>query len=259
MATAPSPKDIYERAKQEGQRRLTMTSVEKLSTGFIAGVTIIFGIVALAVTHSLALGLGAGPAELLGALAFSIGLVFVVVGRTELFSENFFGPVAAALSGDRARSARALGRLWALTLISNLIGGAVLAGLLTVEGALPDGAPDALTAIAEEIAGRGALATIVRAVAAGALLTLLSYMLHACDSIRSRISVTLMVGFFVAVGPFDHVVVSALHLLFGVWFGDAVSYVDLTENVGLATAGNLAGGLLLITLTHTAQVKASRS
>lgn len=237
---------------------MTMTRLEKISTGFIAGVTIIFGIVALAVTHSLALELGPGPAELLGALAFSIGLVFLVVGRTELFSENFFGPVAAAVSGDRAGRSRALGELWALTLISNLVGGAVLAALLTIDGALPDGAPDTLRAIAEETAKQGALSTVARAVAAGALLTLLSYMLHACDSIRSRISVTVMVGFFVAVGPFDHVVVSALHLLFGVWFGGAVTYADVGENVVLATAGNVAGGLLLITLTHTAQVKASR-
>jgi hypothetical protein len=32
-----------------------------------------------------------------------------------------------------------------------------------------------------------------------------------------------MVGFFVAIGPFDHVVVSALHLLYGALLGDAVS------------------------------------
>ncbi len=57
--------------------------------------------------------------------------------------------------------------------------------------------------------------------AAGALLTLLSYMLHGCDSIGSRITVTYMVGFFVAVGSFDHAVVSALHLLFGIWMSAA--------------------------------------
>lgn len=66
-----------------------------------------------------------------------------------------------------------------------------------------------------------------------------------------------MVGVFLALGPSDHLVVSALHVLFGVWLSDTVSYTELLANIGLATIGNIAGGLLLITLTHSAQVKAS--
>ncbi len=48
-----------------------------------------------------------------------------------------------------------------------------------------------------------------------------------------------MVGFLVAVRPFDHVVVSALHLLFGLWLQAPVGYADLGVNLGLCTAGNL--------------------
>ena len=260
MAVAPSPDEIYDAAKREGERRLAMPPLEQTSTGFIAGVTIVFGITALGVTHALAEpDLGTGPAKLLGALAFAIGLVFLVVGRSELFTENFFDPVAAAIDeGGRSAWVRLL-RLWVFTLVLNLVGGAVLVAVLAVEGALPTGAPEALTKVAEDIVGKGAAATLARAVLAGALLTLLSYMLHAVSSVRGRISVAFMVGFLVALGPFDHVVVSALHVLFGVWLSDAVTYGDLVANLALATAGNLVGGLLLMTLTHTAQVKGSRA
>ncbi len=140
----------------------------------------------------------------------------------------------------------------------NLVGGAVLVAVLSIEGALPSGAPEALTTIAEEITHKTVLATLARAVLAGALLTLLSYMLHAVTSVRGRITVAYMAGFLVALGPFDHVVVSALHLLFGVWLGGAVTYADIGANIGISTAGNLIGGLLLITLTHSAQVKGAR-
>ena len=64
-------------------------------------------------------------------------------------------------------------------------------------------------------------------------------------------------GSLLALGPFDHVVVSALHVLFGVWLSDAVTYVDVVVNIGLSTLGNMLGGLLLITLTHAAQVKSA--
>ncbi len=98
MAVAPIPQEIYDRAKGEGERRLSASLLEQVSTGFIAGVTVVFGLVALAVaTELVEPALGAGPGKLAGALGFGIGLVFLVVGRSELFTENFFDPVATAI------------------------------------------------------------------------------------------------------------------------------------------------------------------
>lgn len=254
--TEPAPKDIYRRAKSEGERRLFMPPLEQVSTGFIAGVTIVFGIVALAMAeHLVEPALGSGPAKLAGALAFGMGLVFLVIGRSELFSENFFDPVAAAIGRRERTTWLRLVRLWAIILALNLLGGAVMAGVFVVEGALPSAAHGVLVTVAEEIAAKSGLATFMRAIAAGTLLTLLSYLLHAVSSSGSRIVLAYLVGVFLALGPFDHVVVSALHLLAGLWLGAGITYADVGTNVLLATAGNLLGGLLLMTLTHTAQAK----
>lgn len=256
MPNAPSPEEIYERAKSEGRRRLDMPALEQVATGFIAGVTIVFGIVAYGVTVALLEpDVGPGVAQMFGALAFATGLVFLVVGRSELFSENLFDPVAAAVDEPRNGAWWRLVRLWSVILVLNLVGGAVLVAVLMVDGALPSGSGDALAAAAHEIVGKGWAATLARAVLAGALIALLSYLLHSSSTTTARILVTLMVGFFLATGPFDHVVVSALHVLFGVWWTGQIGYADLAANIGLSTAGNLAGGLLLITFTHTAQVK----
>jgi formate/nitrite transporter FocA (FNT family) len=259
MSVAPSPEAVYERAKAEGRRRLSMPLLEQVATGFIAGVTIIFGIVALSATDALiAPDLGTGVATVAGALAFGIGVVFLVVGRSELFSENLFDPVAAAIDqGGSAVWGRVL-QLWATILVLNLVGGGVLVALLTVDGALPAGAADSLVQMAGDIAARSWDATVVRAILAGALITLLSYMLSACDTVSARILVAFIVGFFLALGPFDHVIVSALQLLFGIWDSSTVQYSDLWRNVALSSFGNVAGGLLLITLTHTAQAHGGR-
>ncbi|MEX1004363.1 MAG: formate/nitrite transporter family protein [Acidimicrobiia bacterium] len=256
MSVPPSPAEIYDRAVEEGRRRLSMPPLEQVATGFIAGVTIVFGIVALGVVEALVKPVaGPGIARIAGALAFAIGVVFLVVGRTELFSENFFDPVAAVIGAGRAAAYVALIRLWGTILVLNLVGGAVLTLVLTIDGALPESAPETLIGAAERIATKQWAATLARAVMAGALLTMLSYLLAATDSVTARVSVSYMVGFLLALGPFDHVVVSALHLVFGLWLGGPIGYGDLLQNLGLSTAGNLAGGLLLITLTHTAQVK----
>ena len=214
MPVAPDPRDIYDRAKDEGDRRLRMTVLDQVATGFIAGVTIVFGIVALAVATSLVEpALGPEVAQLAGALAFAIGVVFLIVGRSELFSENFFDPVAAAIADDGRGVWLRLLRLWVTVLVLNLIGGAVLLAVMTIEGALPPAADDALVTVAEEIAAKSWPATLARAVLAGALITLLSYMLKAVDTVAARILVAYMVGFLLALGPFDHVVVSGLHVL----------------------------------------------
>ena len=256
MAVAPTPDQIYDRAKEEGQRRLGLSALDQVATAFIAGVTIVFGIVALGVVYALVEPqFGPEVAKLAGALAFGVGVVFLIVGRSELFSENFFDPVAVAIDARRAGVWGRLLRLWGVTLVLNLVGGAVLLAVVTVEGALPAEANSALVKVAEEIVAKQWPATLSRAVLAGALLTLLSYMLKAVDSVTARILVAYMVGVFLALGPFDHVVVSALHVLFGVWTTDAVTYADVAVNMLLSTGGNLVGGLLLITLTHAAQVK----
>lgn len=256
MTVAPAPHEIYDRSKAEGRRRLLMSPLDQVTTGFIAGVTIVFGIAALGVVTALAEPqLGPELAKLAGALAFGLGLVFLIVGRSELFSENFFDPVAAAIDGRRPGVWTRLLRLWAVTLVLNLVGGAVLLAVVSVDGALPAAASGALDTVAEELAHKQWSATLARAVLAGALITLLSYMLSAVNSVTARILVAYMVGVLLALGPFDHVIVSALHILFGVWNSAAVGYADVGANIALSTLGNLLGGLLLITLTHTAQVK----
>ena len=258
MPGAPTPEEVYDRAVEEGGRRLSMSGLELVSTGFIAGFTIVFGVIGLGVVHALVEpSFGLGVAKLGGALAFGIGLVFLVVGRSELFTENFFDPVAAALDAEGRAVWLLVARLWAVILLLNMVGAGAMAAVFAVDGALPEGAPGVLARVAEEVASKSVTATLARAVAAGALITLLSYLLQAVDSVRGRISVSYMVGFFVALGPFDHVVVSATHLLFGVWFDGAVSYGDVLLNMAVSAPGNLLGGVLFVTLTHAAQARGS--
>lgn len=259
MSGVPSPETIYARSQEEGRRRLSMPVVEQVATGFIAGVTIVLGIVAFGVTHALiAPDIGPGVATIGGAMGFGLGVVFLVVGRSELFSENFFDPVAAAIDAHARAAWGRLVQLWLATFVFNLVGGSLIVMLVTVDGALPDGAAASLVRVAEEIAARSWEATLVRAVLAGALITLLSYMLSSCNTVTGQIAVAFSIGFLLALGPFDHVIVSALHLLFGIWEADTIRPADLWRNMALSTTGNMAGGLFLITLTHTAQVKGGR-
>ena len=69
---------------------------------------------------------------------------------------------------------------------------------------------------------------------------------------------TYLVGFVLAVGPFDHVVVTALHVFFGILFGALIGFGALAAIIGVAAAGNLVGGVGLVALSHAAQAKGER-
>ncbi len=146
-------------------------------------------------------------------------------------------------------------RLWSVTFLLNLLGGGLFAWILSLEGALPDGAPAAFNRTAEEMAGRGKLVLFVKAIAGGALVTLLSFLLQAVNTVNSRIVMAYMVGFLLTIGPFDHVIVLSLHVLFGILLDAQVAILDLAKCLLVVMAGNLVGGLGLVTLTHIAQAK----
>ncbi len=255
MAVAPTPSEIFQRSASEGKRRLDQSLLDLLATSFIAGFTIVFGIVALGVVHALVeprLGPIAQPA---GALAFGFGLVFLIVGRAELFTENFFDPVAAAFARSESRIVPRILRLWLLTFVLNLVGGGLFALVFRLPGVLPAGADAALSKVAEQIAARDPWAGLMSAIVGGSLVALLSFMLVGTDSVASRIIVAYFVGVLLALGPFDHVIVTTLHLLFGILFGASIGFGDLAAIMGIVMAGNLVGGVGLVTLSHVAQAK----
>lgn len=251
----PSPSQIFELAEAEGRERLERGLLGQASTGFTAGFNIVFAIVALGITrHLVSERYGTALGDLAGALAFGIGLTFLVVGRSELFTENFLDPLAARASGIQ-RFWRRLSRLWSFSLVFNLVGGALLTLIVTTEGAIPQGAPVALVEVAEEMARKDAWADFMNAIAGGALVTLLTWLVLCVGSGFGRFAVAWAVGSFLALGPFNHVVVTVLHLFFGVRYGATYGYEELAVVGAIATAGNLVGGVLFVTLLRAGQAK----
>lgn len=252
MPTALAPEEIFERAVAEGNRRLDQSLLELVATSFIAGFTVVFGIVALGILHA---AVGGDLATVAGALAFAPGIVFLIVGRAELFTENFFDPLAAAFDRDGSWLLGSLGRLWAVTFALNLLGGGLMVLVFSVNGALPSGTGEALAKTATEIVHRGALAEFAAAIAGGILVTLLSFLVAASNEGLNRTLMAFFVGFLLALGPFDHVVVTMLHTFLGLLYGAEFGVGEFLATSVIVTAGNLVGGIGIGTLTHVAQAK----
>jgi formate-nitrite transporter family protein len=254
------PDEIYRRARDEGRRRLARPVLELVATALVGGFDVAFGVIAFALAAG-AVTASVQPAlsHLVGALAFGIAFVFVVIGKSELFTENFLVPVAGLERGSRASWLK-LAELWSGTLLLNLVGGAALAVIVTSKGVLPQSSHEELVRLAERVTSHSAVAELLSAVVAGALMTLMTWFVEgAAETAGIRIVMSWIVGSLIALGTFNHAIVSTIELVFGMRYGAAVSVGELFTNLGLAVAGNLIGGLLLVTFARSAQAFAATS
>jgi formate/nitrite transporter FocA (FNT family) len=251
----PQPEDIYRRTKDEGERRLERPLLEMISTALAAGFDIVAGIVALGIVGaSLESKAGLGPAHVVASLGFGIGFVFLVVGRGELFTENFLVPIAG-LDHRRGSSWLGLAKLWITSPLFNVLGGLVMILLLTTHRVLPSGTAGTLVKNAEAIHAHGTLTLFVSAVFAGALITAMTWFVEGQESMVVRVVVAWIAGALLALGAFDHVIVVTLELIFGYRFGAHFAWTFILGNFFLAAAGNMLGGIGLVTLNRLTQGK----
>jgi formate/nitrite transporter FocA (FNT family) len=252
----PEPEDIYERTKKEGQRRLERPLAEEVSTALAAGFDIVAGIVALAlVVRFLEHWMGKDAAHVFGSLGFGIGFIFLIVGRGELFTENFLVPLAGLDHRDGA-AWRNLTKLWLTSPIFNVIGGLVMILILTTHSVLPFGTGTVIVDVAETIHANGWLALFMSAVFAGGLITAMTWFVEGQESMMVRVVVAWIVGAFLALGGLNHVIVVTLELIFGYRYGASYDWVFIVQNFFLAASGNIVGGVGLVTLNRFTQGRA---
>ena len=255
MSDGHEPEELYRRTAREGERRLSRDALELSATSFVAGIDVVFGLIALGVTHHLVAPRG-GPelADLAGSLAFGIAFVFIIVGKSELFTENFLVPIAGLNPRDR-RSLYKLGELWAISPVLNIIGGTLLILVVTTNGVLPEGTGAALTEIVRPLDNNDVPSAFMSAVAAGALITLMTWVVEGVDDLGVNVVCAWIFGALLALGHFNRVIVVTLEFIFGNRYGAGVGWEDALSNFGIAAVGNMAGGLLFVTLTRIGQAK----
>src|SRR5579871_2436142 len=117
----PEVEEAFERLVSEGTDRLNRPLLPLLATGLLGGIDVGVGVLAyLAVDH-------ATGQPLLGAAAFTVGFIALLLASSELFTENFLVPVTARAAGRGTWFQ--LGRLWVVTLAANLVGGLMMAAM----------------------------------------------------------------------------------------------------------------------------------
>ena len=252
------PSEIEERATGVGAERLDRSSFDMLLTAVIGGVEVsLGGFAAMAVLGGAVATfpqLDQFAALSLAALVFPVGFLFVVIGRSELYTENFLIPVVAVL--NRTRPASALVKIWAISWVGNMLGCAGMALLLNVPGSIGHSVLHGYAVYTEHKLAVPYLGVFVSALLAGMIMTILTWVLLALHNAMDRILAIWAAGFLIFATGVSHTVVGASILFAG--FAEAhLPFWQVLVWLALATAGNLVGGVGFVTLFRFVQSRST--
>lgn len=255
MTNEPHPLDVVaptriaQLVEEVALRKVRLGFVETFTLGMLAGAFIAFG----AMFHTVVITgseLGFGPTRLLGGLAFSLGLVLVIVGGAELFTGNSL--IVMARASHRITTA-ALLRNWGIVYLGNLVGAVATAVLVHLAGLLNmgDGAVgETALAIATAKLSLDPLQIFVRAILCNILVCLAVWMCFAAHSVSGKVIVILFpVTAFVAMG-FEHSVANMYLLPAAMLHAGTPDAAGFLANLLVVSAGNVIGGGLLVALVY---------
>jgi formate transporter len=192
--------------------------------------------------------LGFGPTRVLGGLSFCLGLILVVVAGAELFTGNNLIAMAWA---SRLITTREVLRNWLLVYLGNVVGclGTVLLVWWSDISGLGDGSVgETAVRIAQGKAGLSVVEAFTRGLLCNALVCLAVWLAIGARSVTDKILAILFpITAFVAIGA-EHSIANWFFLPYGlaVAASGAVPLAGIGRNLVAATAGNVAGGTLLV-------------
>ena len=237
---APVEEEIeehFDRIVEEGAQRLARSWSSMLVTGTFGGMEIGVGVMAyLAVMHET-------HSHLLAGLAFGIGMIALLLAKSELFTEGFLVPIAAVAAKEA--SVRQLLRLWGTTLVMNLVGGWIF--MWIVVQAFPQWKPDLEEAARHFVDAGFTLQSVCLAILAGSTITLMSRMQQGTDSDVAKMAVAVADGFILVGLQLFHSVLDSLLIFGAIHAGVPIDYMDWLGWFGYTVLFNMVGGLLLVT------------
>ncbi|MFC4638927.1 formate/nitrite transporter family protein [Deinococcus hohokamensis] len=188
---------------------------------------------------------------LIAKFGYSVGFLIVVLGRQQLFTENTLTPILPLMHDWSLHKLWQVLRLWAVVLLTNLIGAFLFAWVVGNTEVFDPGVRATFTEIGRAAAEPPFWTLLIRGVFAGWLIALMVWLLPAAQT--ARVSV-IIITFLVGLGEFSHIIAGSVEVLYLVMTG-ALNFAKYLLDYMLPTLfGNILGGVALVAALNHAQV-----
>jgi formate transporter len=245
---AYAPREIAHRIETLGVTKARSDTVSVLLLAVLAGAFIALGALFFLVVVTRPVG-GFGTTRLAGGVAFSLGLILVVVGGAELFTGNNL--VAMAWASRRITTIE-LVRNWGLVYAGNALGALGTVGFVVLGGVhqFGDGAVGATAlAIGQRKAALGFMEAVALGVLCNALVCLAVWLAMGGRTVTDKVlAIVLPITAFVTIG-LEHSIANMFFLPYALVLrgvSDVPCIVGALRNLVAVTLGNLVGGTVLV-------------
>ncbi len=257
------PVEMARKAEQVGVVKAGMSTANTFALAVLAGAFIALGAIFATTVTAGGADVPFGVLRFLGGLAFSLGLILVVVAGAELFTGNNL--IVMAWAGKRVRTVQ-VARNWTIVYLGNFVGALATAVILFV-GKQYEFGGGAVGVQALSIAAAKTDLGFAQAIALGALCNgLVCLAVWLCYSARTTtdkiLSIVLPIAAFVAAG-FEHCVANMFFIPMGLLIksddafvsaqGDSVPDLStltwqrfIGANLVPVTIGNIIGGAVMV-------------
>ncbi len=260
---AYTPAQIARRIEAMGVTKAAMPAVPLMTLSILAGAFIAFGAMfyTVAVTDT---GLGFGPTRLLGGLAFSLGLVLVIVGGAELFTGNSL--IVMGWAHGKVRFSGMM-RNWMYSYVGNLIGAVAMAVLAFWSGYLQMNGDAVAATVVKIAAAKTQLpfeVAFVRGILCNTLVCLAVWLCFAAHTVTSKIlAIIFPISAFVALG-FEHSIANMFFIPLGILAAGEPAFLaaagigaaavptigGFVANIIPVTLGNVVGGGVFVAMSY---------
>lgn len=220
-------------------------------SGLSAGLDIGFSVLLMAVVHDLLVDqVPEGILEILMANMYSVGFIFVILGRSELFTEHTTLATLPVLAGKA--TLRQLARLWGLVYTFNLVGGTMFAAAVVfIAPRLGVAKHSTFGSIADRMVEHPWWVIVLSGVLAGWLMGLMSWLVKAGRDAISTVFVVWLVATSIGLAGLHHSIVGSVEVLTGVFCG-LTSWMEFGRFLSGATLGNALGGVVFVAIVKYA-------
>lgn len=242
-----SGSEILALQKQEANTEFDRPAAGLALSGLSAGLDLGFSLLVIAVLAHLLRDAPAPLPEFGRAFGYSIGFLFVIMGRSELFTEHTTLDVLPVLGRDKGLLS--LARLWVIIYAANLLGAAAFAWAGGRVGPALGIFPSSLLGeLARPIVDHSAGVIVASGIFAGWLMGLLSWLVAASKDTVSQILIVFLVTGAIGLCHFHHCIAGSVEVLSAVFLDEGVSWAEYLKFLGASTLGNAIGGVVFVAL-----------
>lgn len=245
----PSAEEIFKQVATSARQELERPSIALALSGFGAGV--FMGLSALGTAIAVHLLGDSSVAHLVSRMFYPIGFIVVMLGRSQLFTENTLYPVALVLA--QKREFWNTMRLWSVVLPANVLGALAFGGLAAYTTAFAPETVDTLNQLGMTAVAHPATQIFWSGVIGGWLIALAAWLVSGSHSITGSVMTIWMLTYLVGLGNFAHCIASACEIFVPV-LTHHIAWSEFPRWFFPAVSGNIVGGVGLVTILEYGQV-----